>query len=155
MHWSKIRKLIEERFAPSLRRRVRLELTHYRKAHDAEGRWAIAVDGKHVAGLGCIVADRIFCELQSQMSVDAAIKELVSRGQHYVPLFREQMFVFAHQGIDQALESDDSIVRALALLDKRLGKRRLTKFMQNKRKTSLEQLMLDLRVEAEGMTGSA
>lgn len=58
MRWSKLKQIVQSRLAPSLADRVKLETTHYRQAHDQEGRWGVVIDGEQVYGLGCIVADR-------------------------------------------------------------------------------------------------
>ena len=67
MRWTKLKQITEERFAPSVRDRVQVGVTRYRRAHDAEGRWDVTIDGVQVGGLGCIVAEREESEAIAQL----------------------------------------------------------------------------------------
>ncbi len=51
MIWSKLKALVESHFAPSVAGRVELHSTHYRKAHDDQGRGWITVDKKEAWNL--------------------------------------------------------------------------------------------------------
>jgi len=46
--WSKLKKRVEALFAPAVAGRVELRITHYRTAHDWEGRGWLTIDGSEV-----------------------------------------------------------------------------------------------------------
>lgn len=60
------------------------------------------------------------------------------------------MFDYLNYSIDEALRSERPVVRALAMLDKRLGKRRLTG-MDLSKATLLVKRFYALRCRAEGI----
>ena len=70
MRWSKLRKTVESRVAERLSGRVRLESTHYHRAHDQEGRWGVVIDGQQVWGMGCLVGDREHYELTPKIRAE-------------------------------------------------------------------------------------
>jgi hypothetical protein len=165
MRWSKLRYRIESGFAPSLGKRVRLEATRYRKSHDAEGRWAILIDGVEAGGLGCIVADieqwqltdefrleqgdaRVGLMLEAQIS---AMQKQADIAHHTLPMFYKSVFDFTNMSLEDALGSDDAVQRTLAYVDRRLGKRRLAELAHEAPKTDLERKCLETRLRAEGM----
>jgi hypothetical protein len=142
-----------------------LQATRYRKAHDAEGRWAILIDGVEVGGLGCIVADIEQSELTNAFRFEhgdarvglvfeaqiAAMQKQADIAHHTLPMFYESVFDFTNMSLEDALQSNDAVQRALAYLDRRLGKRRLTELANVARKTELERKCLATRLRAEGM----
>jgi hypothetical protein len=59
---------------------------------------------------------------------------------------------FDNQSIEKSLESDDLIVRIFALLDKRVGKRRLLKLKESTSdKEEIFRTFLNIRLTAEGL----
>jgi hypothetical protein len=122
VRWTKLKQITERRFAASVRQHVQVNVTRYRRAHDAEGRWAISSDGVEVGGIGCIVADQ----------EEAA---LIERYQQASALTAPQAQVVAD--------------RALALLDSRLGRRRLERLACTTPATSLEAACLSFRLAAD------
>jgi hypothetical protein len=54
MRWSKIKKRIEDTFADSVRGRVEVWNTNYRKAHDQAGEAWITIDKKKVHSMGSL-----------------------------------------------------------------------------------------------------
>ena len=161
--WSGIRKKLETDYlCPALRGRVRYFATTYSKCPDHEGRAAILVDGVEVLKSSYYEFAPAYWKLQSELRKleetdwrEAAFKA----GQTILEdgLFDQRDFYAAFQEFDNqsvaaSLSSENPIVRIFALLDRRLGKRRLT---------ALEETMeneLDwvrpfylLRMEAEGL----
>ncbi|NQT88950.1 hypothetical protein HQ560_19435, partial [bacterium] len=51
MKWSKLKSQVEGMFADSVRGRVRLHSTRYRKAHDQDGRAWITIDGREIVNM--------------------------------------------------------------------------------------------------------
>jgi len=121
----------------------------------------VAIDGVQVGGLGCIVADRKESEAIAQLRASSgrsarevwpeARAILAAAGQHTVPMFYAALESMAQLSIEDALAAPDAIVRALACLDSRIGKRRLRRMVAVKVATALEAKCLALRLSVEGI----
>ena len=161
--WSGIRKKLETDYlCPALRGRVRYFATTYRESHDQEGRAAILVDGVEVLKSDYFTYSRVLWQRardyrdeqglnwrEAYLKADKAVLEdgLFDQRDFYMAFQR-----FDNQSIESSLTDENPIIRVFALLDRRLGKRRLA---------ALEETMeqeLDwvrpfylLRMEAEGL----
>lgn len=153
--WSGIRKKLEADYlCPALRGRVRYFATTYRESHDQEGRAAILVDGGEILKSNYFEYDGSFWSMYYRLGKDASvIKQIVlNRGLFDQRIFYTAFQEFDNQSIESSLASKTPLVRIFALLDRRLGKRRLA---------ALEDVMekeLDwvrpfyrLRMKAEGL----
>jgi hypothetical protein len=74
---------------------------------------------------------------------------LRDRGEHQVPMFCETLFAYTSMNIDDALTSKDAVIRSLAILDRRVGKRRLSVMADATPTTEMECRCLNLRLDAE------
>jgi hypothetical protein len=139
MQWSKLKKRIEAQFADALSGRVQVFETRYHGAHDSAGRWSLRIDGVDVEGFGDIPAEAL------------SIVERYTTGNlsHYG--FHKSAVDFLSLSVDAALESQDPLHRSLAILDSRLGKRRLLQLDAASMTTSLERTCFEVRMEAEGL----
>ena len=162
--WSSTRKKLEEDYlCPALRGRVRYFATTYSKCPDHGGRAAILVDGVEVLKSSYYEYAPAFWKLQSELRrlEEADWREAAPKAGQTVledGLFDQRDFYaafqeFDNQSVEASLASENPIVRIFALLDRRLGKRRLAAL-----KETMEQ-ELDwvrpfyfLRMEAEGVT---
>jgi hypothetical protein len=147
MQWSKLRKQVEDLFAECAKGRVRLHETGYHGMHDEEGRNWITIDGREIASMphwyGWTLRDYVG---QPNLPRDFA---------DYVSLFakgglRGAMQQYLTLSIDDVLRSEDVLVRAIGMLDRRLGKRRL-RALELKDSHPLVRLFHQFRCEAEGM----
>lgn len=132
--WSGIRNKLEKDYlAESLRGRIQYYATSYSKSPDHEGRAAIRYDGKEIIS-GCYWNNWVKANLfpkdekfEKRMDNefafidDTAIKLGVFDQRCFYSAFEE----FDNQSIDVSLTSENSIVRIFAILDRRIGKRRL------------------------------
>lgn len=161
--WSGTRKKLEgDYLCPSLRGRVRYFAVTYRKSHDREGRAAILVDGEEVLKGNYFTYTRALWQRERdyQEKQGLSLREACLTAERSVledGLFDQRDFYtafqeFDNQRIEASLSSENPIVRIFALLDRRLGKRRLAAL-----EDTIEQ-ELDwvrpfylLRVEAEGL----
>lgn len=135
--WRDIRKTLEQdRLAPLLRGRVQYFITRYREVHDDHGRVAIRVDGKEVFKSSIFDVFKLEQEIEHCMDEqypgltgrDRWIKEneqLISEGAVSDHAFYYAFSEYDTQSIEQSLESEYALVRVLAILDRRVGKRRL------------------------------
>ena len=159
--WSGIRKKLEtEYLAQSLRGHIQYYATSYRQSHDQEGRAAIRYDGKEIIK-GCYWNNWMKAHLfpkdekyERRMRVenaymdDTALRLGVFDQRSFYRAFEE----FDNQSIEKSLKSDDLIVRIMAVLDRRVGKRRLLLMkekMENEPETFRE--FYAIRMKAEGL----
>ncbi|TNM65355.1 SF0329 family protein [Aliirhizobium smilacinae] len=134
MKWTKLKQLIEARFAPEVIGRVQVQTTRYRYAHDHEGEFFVTLDGKKIYGSTyyqywkerVALCDEHGGELSSEDEREIE-RELRDRGvADHVDLHRA-MFESLNQSIEAMLANSIPLIRALGVLDARCGKRRLTK----------------------------
>ena len=134
--WSKIRyKLENEYLAESLRGHIRYFATSYNKYPDHEGRASILLDGKEIiegsygeqwSKVHLLPEDENF-ELRIRRLGEFPIMDDVSLqfGQFDQSCFYKAFYEFDNQSIEKSLSSENAIVRVFAILDRRIGKRRL------------------------------
>lgn len=159
--WSSIRKKLETDYlAQNLRGHIQYYVTSYRKNPDHEGRAAIRYDGKEIVK-GCYWNNWIKAELFPQdekwnrrITVenayldDVAIKLGVFDQHCFYRAFEE----FDNQGIDKSIISENLIVRIFAILDRRVGKRRLLLIQETiKDEPETFQEFFAIRAKAEGL----
>lgn len=159
--WSGIRKKLEtEYLARSLRGYIQYYATSYRQSPDQEGRAAIRYDGKEIIK-GCYWNNWMKAHLfpkdekyERRMRVenvymdDTALRLGVFDQRSFYRAFEE----FDNQSIEKSLKSDDLIVRIMAVLDRRVGKRGLLLMkekMENEPETFRE--FYAIRMKAEGL----
>ncbi|MEM1203732.1 MAG: hypothetical protein AAGN66_10930 [Acidobacteriota bacterium] len=160
MRWSRLKKTIESRFAESLGGRVEVRSTKYRYGHENIGRGILVVDGEEVANF-CTF--RFYNELADTAEVleeagakpRAAFREAEERLRRDGVLTQEQFYGrledFLRMPFDDALASSDVLIQALALLDGRLGKRRLRRMAEEPPEQPLHRRLFELRCGAEGV----
>lgn len=132
--WSAIRhKLEHEYLAESLRGHITYYAVSYSKSPDHEGRAAIYYDDKQIIG-GCywnqwFKADQFPRDEKYEERInhemafmdDTALQLGIFDQKCIYEAFRE----FDNQSIEKSLESENLLVRIFAILDRRVGKRRL------------------------------
>jgi len=169
MRWSQLRRQIKDRFAPSVRERVDLHTAHYRHAHDGDGRAWIEVDGAEVATMCYIQAGHARRDLAEELRV---ANNPTNRGPAGTPrwlddeageitrragvLGQQQFYALLHDylrlPITAALTAPDPVMRGLAVLDSRVGKRRLRLLAAHPDEHPLVRVFVALRCEAEGVS---
>ena len=173
MQWSKTRKLLDDRLADSLSGRLRVHLTRYGWARDEDGRAWVTFDGREMANFCC------WTFLSSHYPLARDIREACGTGPdrtapdadragseareilHRRGIFSEEEFLgalldYLQLSVDNALRSEDPLVRALAMLDRRLGKRRLRVLsLESRVEHPLVRQFLGIRLRAEGMENDA
>lgn len=154
--WSGTRKKLEEDYlCPTLRGRVRYFAATYRESHDREGRAAILVDGVEVLKSNYFEYDGTFWHTyyHSEEKDACAVERFVlDEGLFDQRVFYAAFQEFDNQSIEASLSSENPIVRIFALLDRRLGKRRLAA-LEGAMEQELDWVrpFYLLRVEAEGL----
>jgi hypothetical protein len=173
MHWSQLKKRVEERFAPSLRGRLEIWATSYRQHGGEYGEIWMTLDGERVVSageLGFIVSyDKLAHRLRSERACanwqDATVIEawrqagveaehtLNAQGVFGPTQVSKALFQLFHLSIEAAVASNNPIIRAFALLDGRFGKRRLLGFDVEVENALVVQFFR-IRCDAEGMTST-
>jgi len=150
MRWSKLRSLVKEGFAPSVVKRVDIQSTRY--GNCSCGHAWITLDGEVIANF-CTRAHFIAEGMEARSS------KVGSTPPHQFTQFGELSRQDAYQAcwdfvhtlpIEAALADPDPLVQTLAVLDKRIGKRRLST-LKNDRLHRLAAVLLGVRKEAEGL----
>lgn len=120
--WSGIRKKLEtEYLAPSLRGHIQYYATSYSRSPDHEGRAAIRYDGKEIIK-GCYYNNWMKADLFPK---DEKYEKRMKKEFAFIDDTALQLGIFDQQGIEMSLKSENLIVRIFAVLDRRVGKRRL------------------------------
>ena len=142
-------KLEKEYLAGALRGHIRYYATSYSKSPDHEGRAAILLDGKEIIA-GCYYNNWFKAALfprdaryERRMKEEMAFMDdtAVRLGVFDQRSFYEAFSIFDNQSIEESLSSENMLVRIFAILDRRVGKRRLEKIrrgIEGKEKTFRE-----------------
>jgi len=171
MKWTKVRQSLQERFGESLTGRLKVHQARYGPGVSYLQRRAwITWDGIEVASFKTATWVREYYSLAHQIRVinQATDFQNPSQKQQYYDAydqaghileqkelysqiqFEEAIEEYLNLSIDDALASENPLIRGLSMLDRRLGKRRLNK-MEIDQEHSFVQLLYRLRCEAEGL----
>lgn len=163
--WSGIRaKLEKEYLAPSLQGRIQYFATSYSKCPDHKGRAAVRFDGNEILKSSyyeyCLAEGSAHYEI-AKNSMDLTLQESYSVARQMVldgGNFDQHDFYIAfqefdNQSIDCSLMSVNPIVRMFALLDRRIGKKRLISLKSKmEREPAWLYTFYHLRCDAEHIT---
>lgn len=158
--WSKKRKLLEDDLlCDALKGRVRYFCTRYHGAPDEVGRMTILVDGVERLNISDDIDGRIDAEYYGRSSRPwSEIKAQYSdQGQFGSFTFQNAVLIFLESPIEESLCSSNHLLNLLAILDRRVGKRRLYKLRDGLISGEIPPIpdwlrfFYDLRLEAEGL----
>jgi hypothetical protein len=138
MQWSKLRSLFLEHLAPELKSRVDVHSAAYRSG----GRTWISFDGDEIV---CVQAPGFTRQVfRHSTCADLHNGQTLELG--------DAIFTVLHSSIDESLDSDNPLVQAVALLDKRCGKRRIEMMatLQSEALPSFKAAILASRLVANG-----
>jgi hypothetical protein len=117
MQWSKLKSRIKAFICPELRKRIDFHVTSYRHSHDEAEKCWITIDGKRVLTLGWYAFHRQVQEASEQSRENRAI--------HPPQQLGNAMRTYLALPVKQAIQSEDPLIRALAIVDWRIGARTL------------------------------
>lgn len=154
--WTGMRhKLENDYLAPALRGRIRYFVTAYRESHDQVGRAAILLDGKEILNgnfFNFYFKDHLIPD-DPNRKWHAMDEIALSHGIFDEYSFYHSFSIFDNQSIEESLASDDLLVRIFAILDRRIGKRRLSAMQEQiKNEPQILQLFYLIRAEAEKLS---
>jgi len=156
MRWSKVRKLVEESFAPSVRGRVSIHSTNSKQkgiAFACNCGWGwIALDGRVIAALDTHDAYKIYrtpiWEDHPPILPSDRGRGLVERGEFSRDDLHEACWRYLHSSINDSLNSTHPLLQSLAVLSARVGKNRLRR-VASRELHPLTGALLEFRLEAE------
>lgn len=166
--WSGMRKVLEQdNICDSLKGRIQYFATRYKKSPDQEGRVAIRLDGNEIFKSDfydwdierhqawdeineCKGRKTSYAESGEQMELGA-----LNKGGFDQFTFYDAFYTYWNNSIDDNLISPDPVVRLFAILDKRVGKRRLMKVITEiDNQPEWLQPFYYLRLESDGIIAS-
>lgn len=132
--WSKTKKQLESLICDSLRERVEFHCSNYR-LHDGIGRTYITVDGKEVYNMCTLKRDYYRTPVE---------------GSYSQVEFIETAYRYLNTPIEDCIKSQNTLVKVLVVLDRRIGKRKLLKMKEGiENEDTIIQYFYRLRCEAE------
>jgi hypothetical protein len=169
MPWSRLKKQVESRFAASMVGRVELRATSYRHTHDGEGRGWITLDkeeihnfctlsfwieqGTLLQGIRAANNATDFRDPAQRAEYHHAYEQvdeiLEVRGVRSKEWFENSLKEYLSMTLEESLASKNFLHRALAVIDKRLGKRRLKTLELSSGEHALVRRFLEFRRAAE------
>ena len=158
MKWSKLKQQIEERFADSVRERAAIHITRYGPGVSSTmSRGWLTWDGEEIFNFSTIAwlqAER--AETAHPLDSDTLIPiqdQLHHRGIFSRFDLTDALARYLDLSIEAALSSPDPLIRAVALFDRRVGKRRLVQLAIDETTHPFVKQMYDLRCIAEQLSG--
>ncbi len=172
MQWSKQNKLAESLICPSLKERLRFHSTNYNKTYDNVGRCWITVDKVEIFNACTMTWVKTYYGLANEIreanncldytdpsqkkgyygaydSADAIVRE---KGIHSQGEFEAALKEWTSLSIEDSFASDNPLIRAFAMVDRRLGKRRLQQIVLTDSEHPLVRALYQLRCDAEGLS---
>jgi hypothetical protein len=152
MQWSQLKKRIEAHFAESVKNRIKIGSTSYHHAHDQLGRSWIEIDGKEIINM-CYYKFEV--ERYKRYQVNEGDREQIAQNLNENNLFSQNdwhsaLNDYLNLSIDSIRKSEKPLIRALGMLDARLGKRSLHKINIDSEHDLVKRLFF-LRCDAEGL----
>jgi len=117
VQWSKLKSRIRDFICPELRGRIDFHVTSYRHSHDEAEKCWITVDGQRILTLGWYAYHCKHSDADDQTREQLAI--------HPPQHLGDAMRAYLDMSVTQALESENPFIRALAIVDRRVGVRSL------------------------------
>lgn len=163
--WSGIRNKLEHDYlCPALRGHIQYFATSYWESHDQTGRAAIRLDGVEVLRSNYYAYEQNYWNRYQALrregigqddpkaSFRLAHVGTLNDGYFDNIFFYEAFHEFDNQSIEKSLVSENPLVRIFALLDRRLGKRRLLALEESmEQELDWVRAFYVIRMQAEGL----
>ena len=146
MQWSKLKLRVKSFISTELKDRIDFHLTSYRESHDGADKVWITIDGQRV--FSCKHYPREWAEVEAYyggMRADQVKDFLKAREIHGPGDFGNAIRAYLDLPIGEALKSSDPLVKAFALVDRRVGKRTLEKLEISDAEHTLVKAFYELR----------
>ena len=157
MQWSQLKTQLKARIATSVAGAIDLHQTRYRHSHDEEGEFWITLRKERIFNAGSLSYLRTLGQVSAEHQANGATwaeaytqtwPELDAKGLMLLETINKDLFASLSMTVEEILGHRNPIVRALAIVDTRYGKRRLAAF-DPVNEHELVQRFFYLRCEAE------
>jgi hypothetical protein len=163
MMWSKLREKIRAMLCRELRGRIDFHVTAYRQSHDsAYGRAWISLDGQQVGSWSCFEqllrsfpAEDLRARFPDGWFVQQYDQFASERGVYTQPEFKRILSEYLDADPQDALGAAIPLTRALAVIDRRIGRRTLARFSVDDEPDALVRLLWYLRTQKSQPTAAA
>ncbi|HEX8491386.1 MAG TPA: hypothetical protein VF658_00965 [Pyrinomonadaceae bacterium] len=146
MQWSKLKTRVKAFICPRLKDRIDFHITSYRESHDGADKVWITVDGEKIFSCQHYPHERAEAEAYwAGLSEEEVKSQLAQEEIHSPRNFGEAMRVYLDSPIHEALQSFDPLVKAFAIVDRRVGERTLSKLKISDSEHSLVKAFHELR----------
>jgi hypothetical protein len=146
MQWSKLKSRVKAFICPELKDRIDFYVTSYRESHDGADKVWITVDGEKI--FSCKHYTHEWAEADAHYAGlwgEQVKSHLIEKEIHSPRNFGDAMRVYLDSPIHEALQSSDPLVKAFAIVDRRVGKRTLSKLEISDSEHSLVKAFYELR----------
>ena len=133
--WAGLNKQLSENLCDTLKGRVTYFLTRYHEVHNAYGRASILLDGKELVNFSWVEMYHqendisALCKEEQDISYEEAVAKMKPKWDadctYWEMDFLNAVLQFRNMPVQVALESDNYIIKILAIMDRRVGKRTL------------------------------
>ena len=155
MIWSKLRVKVRANLCKELRDRLDFHVTAYRKSHDSDyGRAWISVDGHQIASWSCfeqllhpLPLEKLRARFPGGWRVFEYDRFASERGIYSEREFKLLLGEYLNLDPHAALSSAVPLIRMLAVIDKRIGARTLSRFAIHEEPDMIVQLLYRLRTQ--------
>ncbi|SES18871.1 hypothetical protein SAMN04487944_12285 [Gracilibacillus ureilyticus] len=180
MQWSKTKSILESFLCEKLKGRIKIYATVYRKFHDGPSKVWITFDNKEILSASDVTYAVKHEKMYQQMKQDRKLKSIPYNKDWDVMfnseerkeqvkasddteeiMINQNIFASYHLyapfmeygllSIEEAINSENIIIKAYSMMDRRLGKRRLEKLIFDKDTHPLIVDFYNIRCESEGM----
>lgn len=152
MQWSKLKTRVKSLICPELQNVIDFHVTQYRKAHSWISESWVTVNGERIFDCGSRTYYWAYwveyCrreDANEPIDWDTLPTALAEQEIHEPIEMGSAMRTFLDLPIEEALCSNDPFIKALAIVDRRVGKRRLKQLMVDDAEHSLVKTFYELR----------
>jgi hypothetical protein len=158
MRWSKLRKELKDKLAENLKNRMDYHLTTYKNSTGYLGRAWITWDGKEILNFSNQdtwnkhqsysneLAETHYISHEQIKTTERNKENIMEKGEFSKYDFAENAFKYLNLNVQEALKSNNPILMALAVVDKRVGKRTLSELRNSECHPMIKHL-IELRTE--------
>ncbi len=158
MKWSKLRKELKDRLADNLKDRLDYHLTTYKNSTGYLGRAWITYDGKEILNFSNQDTWNEYKSYSNELAETHYVSHeeikmderndgnIMEKGEFSKYDFAENAFRFLNLNVQEAVKSPNPILKALAVVDKRIGKRTLNELNKSESHPMIKHL-IELRTE--------
>ena len=170
MKWSKSKKALEKLFAESVKKHVQFYVTQYGPGQSyTMARGWVTWDGQEIANFSSVEHMTETYQMSAQireanhttdfrdaeqhdgynLAYNEARRIVQKKGIFSRDQFQDAVETYLSLSIEEALNSDNLIIKALSMFDRRLGQRRLIKLQIGDSEPALVKLFYRLRCQAD------